>query len=60
MIIAEVTTMEEIREQESQQEERPDAYVPRPAWHLWAARIGLVLVILFVAYQILSIATGGK
>ena len=60
MIIAEVTTMEEIREQESQQEERQDAYVPRPAWQLWAARIGLVLVILFVAYQILSIATGGK
>ena len=52
--------MEEIREQESKQEERPDAYVPRPAWQLWAARIGLVLVILFVAYQILSIATGGK
>ena len=52
--------MEEIREQESQQEERQDAYVPRPAWQLWAARIGLVLVILFVAYQILSIATGGK
>ena len=52
--------MEDIRETQSQPEQEQDAYVPRPAWQLWAARAALVLVILFVAYQILSIATGGK
>ena len=35
-------------------------YVPRPMWQVWAARIGLVLFLLIVAYQILSIATGGR
>ena len=52
--------MEENREHEQLQEQQNDSYVPRPAWQLWAARVALVLVILFVAYQILSIATGGK
>ena len=52
--------MEEICEKEAPQEERQETYVPRPAWQLWAARVGLVLVIGFVAYQILSIATGGR
>ena len=41
-------------------EETPDeCYVPRPAWQVWCARIGLVLFLLVVAYQILSIAGGG-
>ena len=41
-------------------EETPDeGYVPRPAWQVWCARIGLVLFLLVVAYQILSIAGGG-
>ena len=60
MISGEVTVMEENREHEQLQEQQNDSYVPRPAWQLWAARVALVLVILFVAYQILSIATGGK
>ena len=60
MILGEVTIMEELHENEPQQEERQDAYVPRPAWQLWAARAALILVIGFVAYQILSIATGGR
>ena len=34
-------------------------YVPRPAWQVWGARIGLVVFLIFVAYQILSIARGG-
>ena len=34
-------------------------YVPRPKWQVWGARIGLVFFLLFVAYQILSIAGGG-
>ena len=49
--------MEEKREHESIQPET--GYVPRPAWQVWAARVGLVLMILFVIYQLLAIATGG-
>ena len=41
----------------SQQEQ--EVYVPRPSWQVWAARIGLVLFILFVLYQVLVIARGG-
>ena len=41
-------------------EETPDeGYVPRPAWQVWGARIGLVLFILFVIWQIAQIAMGG-
>ena len=40
-------------------EEKQEGYVPRPAWQVWGARIGLVLFILFVIYQILIIAKGG-
>ena len=41
---------------ESQEQE---GYTPRPAWQVWAARFALVLFLIFVAYQILSIARGG-
>ena len=34
-------------------------YVSRPAWQVWAARLGLVLAIAFVIYQLLTIAGGG-
>ena len=47
--------MEHNREQEQQ-----EAYTPRPAWQVWAARVGLVLFLLFVAYQILMLARGGS
>ena len=36
-----------------------EGYVPRPAWQVWGARVALVLMILFVIYQLLAIATGG-
>ena len=36
-----------------------EGYIPRPAGQVWMARIGLVFMILFVIYQILTIATGG-
>ena len=45
--------MEENREQEQEE------YVPRPAWQVWAARVGLVLFLLFVIYQVLVLARGG-
>ena len=47
--------MEENRDQQQEQ----GTYIPRPAWQVWAARVGLVLFILFVIYQFLAIARGG-
>ena len=47
------------REENQLPEEKNQGYIPRPAWQVWMARIGLVFMILFVIYQILSIATGG-
>ena len=44
---------------EETQESRQEGYVPRPMWQVWGARIGLVLFLIFVAYQILTIARGG-
>ena len=35
-------------------------YVPRPAWQVWAARIGLVIVIIAVILYYWHIASGGK
>ena len=49
--------MDELREDQMPEEE--SGYVPRPAWQVWGARVCLVFFILFVIYQILSIATGG-
>ena len=50
--------MENNHEYETQ--EPQEGYTPRHAWQVWAARIGLVLFLLFVAYQILMIARGGR
>lgn len=49
---------EDIREPEQEQEQKP-AYVPRPAWQVWCARIGLVIVIISVVLYYLHIARGG-
>ena len=40
------------------EEEKQSGYVPRPAWQVWAARVGRVLAILFVVYQLYLIAGG--
>ena len=37
-----------------------ESYVPRPAWQVWAARIGLVIFIGIVIAQILQIAGAGR
>ena len=44
--------------EEKQIQER-ETYVPRPKWQVWAARVGLVLFLLFVVYQFLMISRGG-
>lgn len=41
-------------------EETQESYVPRPTWQVWGARIGLVLFLLLVIYQLIHIATGGQ
>ena len=50
--------MDEIRDDQMPEKEE-QGYVPRPAWQVKMARVGLVFMILFVIYQILTIATGG-
>lgn len=45
-------------EEQIHEQEQP-VYVPRPAWQVWAARIGLVIVIIAVILYYLHIATGG-
>ena len=37
-----------------------EGYVERPAWQVWAARIGLVIFIGIVIAQILQIAGAGR
>ena len=39
--------------------ETREGYKPRPAWQVWAARIGLVIMIISVALYYWQIATGG-
>jgi len=50
--------MDEMRENDNIRPE--EGYAPRPRWQVWAARVALVLMILFVIYQLLTIATGGR
>ena len=45
--------------EEKEELEQQGGYVPRPEWQVWGARIGLVLFLLFVVWQILNIARGG-
>ena len=56
MILFEVNSMEDNQKNTLPEEE---GYVPRPAWQVWGARIGLVIFIGFVILQILQIAGGG-
>ena len=43
---------------EEKQQPEEKGYVPRPAWQLWAARIGLVLFIGLVILQIIQMIRG--
>ena len=46
-------------EQEPEKNPEQERYVERPMWQVWGARVGLVVFLLFVVYQIISIAGGG-
>ena len=50
--------MDEMKENQAPEQEN-NGYTPRPMWQVWMARVGLVFMILFVIYQLLTIATGG-
>lgn len=44
---------------ENSEAKQEEGYVPRPAWQVWAARVGVVLFTLLVIYQIICIYRGG-
>ena len=44
----------------TEEQAEPEVYTERPKWQVTLARIGLVIFILFVIYQIFNLATGGK
>ena len=41
------------------EQEKKEPYRPRPAWQVWAARLGLVLMVICVILYYIHIATGG-
>lgn len=59
--ITEETAVQEekqIAEETAVQEEKP-RYKVRPAWQVWGARVGLVLMIITIVLSYIKIATGG-
>ena len=36
-----------------------EGYVPRPRWQVWAARIGVILVVALVIMYYITLARGG-
>lgn len=44
---------------EEKEELERQPYEPRPGWKVWGARIGLVLFLLFVVWQLWVVARGG-
>ena len=45
--------------QQNPQEQPKKSYVPRPAWQVWGARVGLVVFIIFLILYYLIYFTGG-
>ena len=45
-------------ENERNEELEQEGYVPRPQWQVWMARVGLVMFLLLIAYQIWQMAGG--
>ena len=44
---------------ERNEETTPSGYTPRPAWQVWAARIGLAVFIAFLVLYYINIFRGG-
>ena len=51
--------MEENRNDMPEEEVREEIYVPRPAWQVWAARIGLVVFVALIIMYYINISRGG-
>ena len=49
---------EELNLEQPAEEPKP-GYVPRPAWQVWAARVGLVIMIISIILYYWHIASGG-
>lgn len=45
--------------EELEMEQKSEGYKPRPRWQVWAARFGLVLMLISVALYYWHIASGG-
>jgi len=41
-------------------QEQPPVYQPRPAWQVWAARIGLVLFLFVLIAYYINLFRGGR
>jgi hypothetical protein len=50
--------MDEQRNDEIMEKEET-GYTPRPAWQVWAARIGLIVFLIFLAMYYTNILRGG-
>ena len=46
--------------EENEEVERQEGYEPRPAWQVWGARIGLVIVIIAVILYYYNIGWSGR
>ena len=44
--------------EEKHESQQIEGYTPRPAWQVWAARIGLVLFIGLVIFSYILLASG--
>ena len=44
---------------ENQEQAQDTGYTPRPAWQVWAARIGLVVFVIFLVMYYINIFRGG-
>ncbi len=47
------------KQQPEDQSNQQENYVPRPAWQVWGARIGLVIFFLFLVLYYFTMFSGG-
>ena len=46
-------------ENEELEQQPQSSYTPRPRWQVWAARVGLVIMLISIALYYWHIASGG-
>ena len=51
---------ENLENQQQTEDQQPrEVYIPRPTWQVWLARIGVVVVAVAFILYLIQIATGG-